>query len=315
MTAITAALCEHRTHPVRSGETTLESFFARVRRAAVTTKTALVLGGGGSLGAVEAGFIRRLMELDVRFDLMVGTSVGALNAAHVAFHDDTSHDCLSDIWLGLAGKRLYSRNPLTAAVGLWRSRLSLFGNKFLRELIAAHLKEDAFEAARVPLFITATDICSGQRRVFSEGSIAQAILASTAIPGIFPPVEVDGRMYVDGGVTSGGDIAVAIENGATTVVYIDLRPMGQVRCPRNMLELVTRSFEILADDRAACAVEHRSYPADIVHIQPGLTGARGDFSDAARLLSESYSMACGVFDRCHSAGSFRPGHYHASLAP
>lgn len=282
-------------------------------RAEVRTKTALVLGGGGSLGAVEAGFIRRLMELNVHFDLMVGTSVGALNAAHVAFHDDKSHDCLSDIWLGLAGKRLYSRNPWSVASGLWRSRLSLFGNKFLQDLIARHLKEDRFESARVPLHITATDICSGERRVFSEGSISRAILASTAIPGIFPPVEIDGRMYVDGGVTSGGDIAVAIDKGATAVVYIDLRPTVQVRCPRNILELVIRSFEILAGDRAACAIEHRRYEADIVHIQPGLIGTRGDFSDAPRLLKESYSMACDIFDRCHSAGSFRPGHYHASL--
>ncbi len=276
-------------------------------------KTALVLGGGGSLGAVEAGFIRRLMELGVRFDLVVGTSVGALNAAHVAFHEDASHDCLSEIWLGLARRRLYSRNPWPVALGLWRSRMSLFDNKFLKELISTHLQEDRFESARVPLHMTATDICSGQRKIFSEGSISQAILASTAIPGIFPPVQIDGRMYVDGGVTSGGDIAVAMEKGATTVVYIDLRPTVEVRCPRNILELVTRSFEILADDRAACAIEHRSYGVEIVHIQPGLTGARGDFSDAPRLLKDSYVMACDIFDRCHSAGSFRPGHYHAGL--
>lgn len=281
----------------------------------MATKTALVLGGGGSLGAVEAGFIRRLMELNIEFDLMVGTSVGALNAAHVAFHDDMSHDCLADIWLGLTGRRLYSRNPWTIVSGLWRSQLSLFDNKLLRDLMGAHLKDDRFESARVPLYITATDICSGQRRVFSEGSISQAILASTAIPGIFPPVEIEGRMYVDGGVTSGGDIAVAIEQGASTVVYIDLRPTVESRCPRNILELVTRSFEILANDRASCAFEHRSYPAEIVHIQPGLTGSRRNFSDAGRLLKDSYSMACGILDRCYTAGSFQPGHYHASLEP
>ena len=178
-----------------------------------TERTALVLGGGGSLGAVEVGFIRRMMELGVRFDMMVGTSVGALNAAHVAFHDTVSHNCLEQIWLGLAGQTLYSRNPLRVAAALWRSRLSLYDNRFLRGLLSEHLAEDRIESARVPLHITATDICSGERRVFSSGKLSDAILASTAVPGLFPPVRIDDRLYVDGGVTSGGDISDAFTPG------------------------------------------------------------------------------------------------------
>ena len=273
-------------------------------------KTALVLGGGGSLGAVQAGFIRRFMELGVEFDLMVGTSVGALNAAHVAFHDYGTHDCLTEIWLGLAGGKLYSRNPLRIAAGLWRSRMSLYDARLIDRLIREHLHEDSFAAARVPLSITATDICAGERKVFTSGSISQAVLASTAIPGVFPPVSIGGRLYVDGGVTSGGDIAAAIEQGATTVVFIDLSPKSGYRCPRNIMELITRSFELVAEVRAACASEHREYAARIVHIQPGLTGARGDFSDAPRLLQQSYSMACAILERCHSGGNFVAGHYH-----
>lgn len=273
-------------------------------------RTALVLGGGGSLGAVEAGFIRRAMELGIDFDMMVGTSVGAINAAHVAFHQADGHDCLERIWLGLANRRLFSRNPLAIAAGLWRSRMSLYSDSLVRSLVGEHLRSDRFDEARIPLFITATDICSGERKVFASGSLMQAILASTAIPGVFPPVRIGGRLYVDGGVTSGGDIAVAVEQGAGTVVFIDLRPRTAVQCPRNIFEVITRSFELLAEDRAACAVEHRGYPADVVHIQPGLTGARGDFRDAPRLLADSYRMACEIFDRCWSGGRFSSGHYH-----
>lgn len=275
-----------------------------------TERIALVLGGGGSLGAVEVGFIRRLMELDVHFDMMVGTSVGALNAGHVAFHDTNSHNCLEQIWLGLAGQKLYSRNPLRVALGLRRSRLSLYDNRFLRGLLAEHLAEDLIESARIPLYITATDICSGERRVFSSGKLSDAILASTAVPGLFPPVRIDDRLYVDGGVTSGGDIAVAIDHGATTVVYIDLRPRFAYRCPRNIFEVISRSFELLAEDRASCAIEHRGYSANVVHIQPGLSGSRGDFSDAPALLSTSYLMACAILDRCRVGGAFQPGHFH-----
>lgn len=278
-----------------------------------TERTALVLGGGGSLGAVEVGFIRRLVELGVEFDMMVGTSVGALNAAHVAFHDTNSHDCLEQIWLGLARQKLYSRNPLRIAAGLWRSRLSLYDNRLLRGLIAEHLAEDLIESARIPLYITATDICSGERRVFSSGKLSDAILASAAVPGLFPPVRIDDRLYVDGGVTSGGDISVAIDHGATTVVYIDLRPRFAYQCPRNIFEVISRSFELLAEDRAACAIEHRGYSANVVHIQPGLSGARGDFSDASKLLSTSYGMACEILDRCRVGDTFQAGHYHGSL--
>ncbi|MGD9934180.1 MAG: patatin-like phospholipase family protein [Dehalococcoidia bacterium] len=278
------------------------------------TKTALVLGGGGSLGAIEVGFIKRLRELGCEFDLLVGTSVGALNASHVAFHEQDSHDCLSEVWQGLAGQRLYSRNPLQLLASLRRSRLGLYDAGFLRRLIRAHLADDRIENARVPLRITATDICSGERRVFASGSLTQAVMASTAVPGLFPPVTIDGRMYVDGGVTSGGDIAAAVAEGATTVVFIDLRPMFRDQCPRTVLEVITRSFELLAEDRAACAAEHRDYPAEVVHIQPGLTSPRGDFSDAPRLLEESYRMACLILDRCRVGGRFKAGHYHGAAA-
>lgn len=276
----------------------------------MTERTALVLGGGGSLGAVEAGFIRRTLELGIGFDFLVGTSVGAINAAHVAFHESGEHDCLERIWLGLARRRLFSRNPLAIAGGILGSRMSLYSDRLIRSLVSEHVANDRFEDARTPLFITATDICSGERRVFSSGSLTQAILASTAIPGLFPPVRIDGRLYVDGGVTSGGDLSVAIDQGATSVVFVDLRPQFSVQCPRNIFEVITRSFELLAEDRAACAVEHRNYPVSVTHIQPGLTGARGDFKDAPRLLADSYRIACEILDRCWVGGAFSPGHYH-----
>ncbi len=276
----------------------------------MTGRTALVLSGGGSLGAVQVGFIRRAMELGIEFDIIVGTSVGALNAAYVAFHAPRDHDCLERIWSGLARTRLFSRNPLTIARSLVRSRLSAYDNGLIRHLLAEHLASDRFEDARAELYVTATDVCAGTRAVFHEGSITTAILASTAIPGVFPPVRLGDRLFVDGGVTSGGDIDVAIEAGARSVVYVDLRAPLSAGCPKNLFELVVRSFELLAQDRAACAVEHRTYPAEVVHIQPGLRGSFADFRNAPRLLFESYQLACEVFDHCYAGGVLRAGHYH-----
>lgn len=117
----------------------------------MTARTALVLSGGGSLGAVQVGFIRRAMEIGIQFDILVGTSVGAINASYVAFHAPGVHDCLEQLWHGLAGTRLFSRNPFTIAGSLWRSRLSLYDNRLLRRLLAEHLASDRFEEARAAL--------------------------------------------------------------------------------------------------------------------------------------------------------------------
>jgi len=271
----------------------------------MTERTALVLGGGGSLGAVEAGFIRRTMELGIGFDLMVGTSVGAINAAHAAFHATDGHDCLERIWLGLARRRLFSCNPFAIAAGMVRSRMSLYSDRLIRTLVAEHLASDRFEDARVPLFITATDICSGERRVFSSGSLTQAILASTAIPGLFPPVRMDGRLYVDGGVTSGGDISVAIEQGATTVVFIDLRPRSR-SVPTQPVRSHHTLVRVDGRRRAACAVNIATTRRAVCTPARANRGA-GDFKDAPRLLADSYGWSARSWTDAgravHSAGA------------
>jgi NTE family protein len=275
-------------------------------------KTALVLGGGGTLGAVETGFIRRLTELGIPVDFVVGTSVGAINAAYVALHDDPSHDCFRDIWAGLRSERLYSRNPLRVARSLFGARMSVYDNSFVRSLIGAHLHEDDFSAARIPLYITAANLCTGQRHIFSDGSLLTAILASSAIPGLFPPVRIGDDLYADGGVVGSLDIGAAVDLGAKTVIAIDLRPPLTRRCPANIVDVLTRSLQLLADSRAACSTEHMGYgETRVVHIQPGLTtDDRSGFRDVERLLAESYTMACQVFDKCWDGRVLLPGHYH-----
>jgi NTE family protein len=274
-------------------------------------KTALVLGGGGILGAAEVGFIQRIEELGIGIDLIVGTSVGAINAAYVATHDESAYTCLRDIWSELSGKKLFPRRPFHVAWNLLRSRMSLYDDSFVRGLVQEHLHDRDFAAARVPLFITATDICTGKRQLFHEGSILTAVLASTAIPGIFPPVRVGDRLFVDGGVSAGLDIAAAVELGATTVIAIDLRPGVIPRRPTNIVELLSRSLQVIAEGRASCATEDVSHAAKVLHIQPGLVSAdRSGFGDVERLLDQSYAMACSVFDQSWDGKNLQPGHFH-----
>jgi NTE family protein len=276
-------------------------------------KVALVLGGGGTVGAVEVGFIDRLEELGVKVDFIVGTSVGALNAAHVAFHDGRAHSCLSEIWHGLREERVFRRRPWRALRQLWRTRTGLFENRLVGQLLLDHLIVDDFANARIPLHVTATNICTGGREVFSEGSIVEAVRASTAIPGLFPPVEINGQYYVDGAVSAGVDVKAAVELGATTVIAIDLRSAMVEECPANIIDVLTRSVEIISHARSHCNLEHADFDAKVVHIQPGLkTSDRWNFKDVDRLLRDSYTMACQVFDECWDGKRFKAGHYHLS---
>jgi NTE family protein len=215
-----------------------------------------VLGGGGNLGAVEVGFLRRIEELEIDLDLVVGTSVGAVNASHFAFHPQPGHDCLREIWTGLAGRSMFHRNVPRIAFNLWRSRMSLYDDSFVPELVSEHLPTDDFEASRLPLYITAANLRTGEREIFSEGSVLDAVLASTAIPGLLPPVQIGDDLFVDGSVVNPTDIDAAIDLGATEVIALDLGRGLDERMPSNIIDVITRSFAMLAERCAVCTVEH-----------------------------------------------------------
>jgi NTE family protein len=277
----------------------------------LTDKTALVLGGGGILGAAEVGFIQRIEELGIGIDMVVGTSVGAINAAFLATHDAPAAGRLRDAWSGLAGKRLYSHQPLGVAWHLVRSRMSLYDDSFVRSLVTENMGTLDFAKTRIPLYVTATDICSGRRHVFREGSILTAVLASTAIPGLFPPVPFGAGLFVDGAVSASVDIAAAVELGATTVIALDLRSAAVSRRPTNIVELLSRSWQVIAENRASRSTEDQSNPANVIHIQPGLVANdRRGFGDADRLMDESYEIARSIFDQCWDGQNLHGGHFH-----
>ncbi len=186
----------------------------------VTGRTAFVLAGGGSLGAAQVGMLAALTEAGERPDFVVGVSAGAINAAFFAADPcDRTVEKMGKLWRSITTRR---------ALGLsWRSLLGVLGLSDhiaspagLRSLLTTDLGYRDFSEAALPLFIVCADLLSGEEVLLSQGSVVEAVLASAAIPGVFPPVSVGGRLLVDGAIAANTPIATAIRLGATHLVVL-----------------------------------------------------------------------------------------------
>jgi NTE family protein len=183
-------------------------------------KTALVLAGGGSFGAIQVGMMHALAAHGVSADMVVGSSVGAINGAYYA-GDPTLKGVLQleAIWRGLKRDDVFPLNWRTLAGFIWR-RDFLIPHDGVQRLIDDHLPYRNLQDARLPVHIVATDIVSGDSVVLSEGSAAQAIVASTAIPGAFAPVRYKDLYLADGAISSNTPVKVAVAKGARRLIIL-----------------------------------------------------------------------------------------------
>jgi len=187
-------------------------------------QTAFVLTAGGSLGALQVGMLQALAENGIRPDLLVGTSVGAINAAWTAGRPDRAGALkLGELWLGLRRQDVFPWNLWDSSRGILGRRNHVISNARLRTVLERHIPYERLEEARVPLYIITTELRTGRAVVLSSGPAVPALLASTAIPGVFPPVMIGSRNLVDGGIASYAPIATTIELGATRIFVL---PVG-----------------------------------------------------------------------------------------
>lgn len=197
-------------------------------------RTAFVLSGGGPYGAIQVGMLKGLFEAGVKPDLVVGTSAGAMNAAFVAI--DPSSDGirrLERIWTSIDDDDLFpgSRNKRNWARLLMRGN-RVFDNTGLASIIIRHLGSDiSFEDTQIPLSIVATELGSGAEKIFTSGRLLEPLLASAAMPSIWPPVEIDGKSYVDGGVVNSVPVAPAVAQGASKLYVINCSARRQEARP------------------------------------------------------------------------------------
>ena len=183
-------------------------------------KTALVLAGGGSFGAIQVGMMHSLAARGIFADMVVGSSVGAMNGAYYA-GDPTLKGVLQleAIWRSLRRQDVFPITWRTLLGFLWR-RDFLIPHDGLQKLVDDHLPYRDLEDAQLPVHIVTTDLVTGDSVVLSEGSAVQAIIASTAIPGAFAPVRYKDRYLVDGAIASNTPVRVAIEKGARRLIIL-----------------------------------------------------------------------------------------------
>ncbi len=251
--------------------------------------TALILGGGGSRGAVAAGLYRALVELGIQIDLIVSSSIGAVNGAFIAA--GMSPKELESHWKSLrrsdvVGSRWQFLRLLTGAP-------SVFSNKNLRNLLRRLLPVGSFSELRVPLAVVTTELETGDTVVLTEGDLVDAILASTALPGLFPPILWQGRRLVDGGLSNNVPIDLAIERGAERVIGMLCGCAQGLPARVNFITVLGQSFSLALNARYRCDARMYQAQAHLHILEPcmGTTIELLDFDRACMLIEPAYEYA------------------------
>ena len=263
--------------------------------------TAYVLGGGGVLGSSEVGMLRALAEHGIRPDLVLGTSIGAVNGALVARQPDLAViDRLTELWrsAGSAREAGYGDRPLRTVRRAVSSRTHLWSAGPLRQRLEDELGDLTFEELPVTFQVCAASIERSAEHWFTRGRIVDAVVASAAVPGLLPPAEVDGEHYLDGGIVNSVPLGRAVGLGATRVFVLQVgrldRPLSP---PRRPWDVARVSFEIARRHRFVR--ELAELPDDVeCHVLPARgTSARDD----TLLGSRDFAGVQGRIDATYDA--------------
>jgi NTE family protein len=219
-------------------------------------------------GATQVGMLRALLESGFEPDLVIGTSVGALNGAAIAANPTTAGvDVLADLWGSLGEEGLFTETVLARASTLARYRTHLYSPAPLRKLLTSHLPA-TFEDLAVPFQCVAASIERAVAHWFSAGSLTDAVMASCAVPGLLPPVVIDGEHFLDGGLVHSIPIGRALALGATEIYVLHVGRIEQpLTAPRSLWDVCLTSFEVARRHRFV--EEMSNLPPEVrVHVLP-----------------------------------------------
>ena len=267
----------------------------------ILPKTAFVLAGGGSRGAVQIGMLAELVDRGIRADRVYGASVGAINgAAYASNPTPEGIERMAEIWRKLKGDDIFPRSALDGPWLFLQKRPAVHANTGLRTIIEAGIDFEQIEDAAIPFELVTTSLTDGRERWITHGNAVEAILASSAIPSIFPPVTIDGDVLVDGGVVNNVPISRALAAGCTRIFVLLCGPLHYYpRQPKRPAEAALTAFFVAI---------HARFVRELTTIPPGVevvvfsgggepSAQYRDFSGTAAMIEEGRAEVAAVLDR------------------
>jgi NTE family protein len=275
------------------------SLRVRVRRQ--RSRVAFVLGGGGNLGAVQVGMLRALLEHHVRPELVVGCSVGALNGAAFAAEPNLIGVArLEELWQSLDGRDLMPAGVLPTAVQMARRGEAIHDNDGLRRVITSVLQAQSFDELAIPFECVATAVDAAAEVWFSEGPIVDAILASSAIPAVYPAVVIDGVRYLDGAIVNDIPISRALELGANKIYVLHVGSFDRPRPePKRPLDVAVQAYWIARRHRFRRDLANLPDDVEAIVLPTGAPPriAFNDFTHSEALMSNAYKASVAELER------------------
>ena len=264
-------------------------------------RTAFVLAGGGSRGAVQVGMLEELVSRGISADRVFGASVGAINGAAYA-GDPTLEGVqrMADIWRAVTGAEIFPRGTFDGPWAFLQKRAAVHANTGLRKIIEDGVDFENLEDAQVPVEVVTTSLTDGRERWLTHGPAVEAILASSAIPSIFPPVTIDGDLLVDGGVVNNVPISRALAAGCDRIYVLLCGPLHyHPPPPRRPAEAALTAFFVAVHARFVRELATLPPGVDVIVFSGGgePSGQYRDFSGTATLIEEGRAEVAAVLDR------------------
>ena len=284
------------------------------RNGASPPRTAFVLAGGGSRGAVQVGMLEGLIGRGIRPDLIFGASVGAINGAAYAGEPTLEGVArMAEVWRAVKGTDIFPRGTFDGPWAFLQKRPAVHANTGLRSIIEAGVRYENLEEATIPIEVVTTSLTDGRERWITHGPAVEAILASAAIPSIFPPITIGDDVLVDGGVVNNVPISRALAAGCERIYVLLCGPLHyHPPPPRRPAEAALTAFFVAV---------HARFVRELAALPPGVevivfsgggepAGQYRDFSATAALIEEGRAEVVDVLDRyagtSHDLGAAPP---------
>ncbi|WP_103532615.1 patatin-like phospholipase family protein [Streptomyces sp. SM11] len=281
-------------------------------------KVAFVLGGGGERGGNQVGMVRALLERGIVPDVVVGTSIGAVQGAIIAKNPTaTVVSELTELWMEFISMKVMKPSLRAVLDNLRHARIGLTSEAAAERMLLNHFAPHSrIEDLKLPFICPASSIERAAPAYFDRGLLIPALLASCCVPGVFPPVKINGEHYLDGGLIDSLPVGVAASLGATTIYALRIRQTEtQLSPPKMPWELAYVTFEV--SRRAAVEAEvSRSRPGVTLHALPSgeddlvkvgrslFKSARDELETVRRRIRIGYDATSAYLD--HASESVEP---------